>query len=62
MKHAKKVKRKMTREEIEKKKKRIIRTFIISISVLVLLIVAYIANDFIILDKNKTTNIVILFK
>ena len=59
MKHAKKVKRKMTREEIEKKKKRIIRTFIISISVLVLLIVAYIANDFIILDKNKTTNIVI---
>lgn len=58
-KNAKVNKRKMTREEIEKKKKRIIKTFIIILIVFILSIIAYIANDFIILDKNKTTNLVI---
>lgn len=52
-------KRKMTREEIEKKKKRIIKTFIIILIFCIIAIIAYIANDFIILDKNKTTNLVI---
>lgn len=58
-KNAKVNKRKMTKEEIEKKKKRIIKTFIIILIVFILSIIAYIANDFIILDKNKTTNLVI---
>lgn len=52
-------KRKMTREEIEKKKKRIIKVFFTIVILIVMAIILYIANDFIILDKNKTTNLVI---
>ena len=54
-----KTKRNMTPEEIEKKKKRIIKAFITIVSIVVILIIAMIANDFIILDHNKKTNLVI---
>lgn len=54
-----KTKRNMTPEEIEKKKKRIIKAFITIVSIVVILIIAMIANDFIILDNNKKTNLVI---
>lgn len=53
-----KTKRNMTPEEIEKKK-RIIKAFITIVSIVVILIIAMIANDFIILDHNKKTNLVI---
>lgn len=52
-------KQKLTHEEIEKKKKKIIRIFLVIVVLVVLAIVAMIANDFIILGKNKTTNLVI---
>lgn len=55
----KKPKRRLTAEEIEKKKKRIIKTFITIVIIIVLGIIALIANNFIILDKNKNTNLVI---
>ena len=45
--------------EIQKKKKRIIIALLTIITLIVLFIIAYIANEFIILDKNKTTNLVI---
>ena len=45
--------------EIRKKKKRIMITFITIITLIILFIIAYIANEFIILDNNKTTNLVI---
>ena len=51
--------RKMTRDEIERKKKIIIRTFITVVALLVIFIVAMILNNFIILDNNKTTNLII---
>ena len=54
-----KPKRKMTPEQIEKKKKNIIRTFITIVALLVIFIIAMILNNFIILDNNKTTNLVI---
>lgn len=54
-----KPKRKMSKEEIEKKKKIIIKTFIITIAVIVVSIIGLVANDYIILDKNKKTNLVI---
>ena len=54
-----KTKPKMTKQEIEKKKKRIIRIFIIALIVLVLAIVLYNINNYIILDKNKSINLVI---
>ena len=54
-----KMKRNMTPEEIEKKKKRIIKAFITIVSIVVILIIAMIANDFIILYHNKKTNLVI---
>ena len=57
MKETKKVK--MTKEQIEKKKKRIIKTFITILVILVVAIIGYKANDYIILDKNKTINLVI---
>lgn len=53
------MKRKMTREQIEKKKKRIIKTFITIIAIIIVAIIGYKANDYIILDKNKTINLVI---
>ena len=54
-----KEKRKLTREEIERKKKLITRIFFIIISFIAIFIIGLIANNFIILDKNKTTNLVI---
>ena len=54
-----KEKRKLTKEEIERKKKLITRIFFIIISLIVIFIIGLIANNFIILDKNKTTNLVI---
>ena len=50
---------KMTKEQIEKKKKRIIKTFISIIAIIVICIIGYKANDYIILDKNKKTNLVL---
>ena len=58
----KKVKRKgkrMAKEEMEKKKKIITRTFFTILAILVIMFVALIINDYIILDKNKKTNLVI---
>ena len=56
---AKKTKRKMTKEEIQAKKKKIIKRFIIILVFIALLFAAYIANDYIILDSNSKTNLVI---
>ena len=50
---------KMSREEIEKKKKMIKKTFITVIVLFVIFIIAMIVNNFVILDNNKTTNLVI---
>lgn len=52
-------KKRLTAEEIAKKKKRIIKTFLTIVIIIVLGIIALIANNFIILDKNKNTNLVI---
>lgn len=49
----------MTKEQKEKKKKRIIKTFIIIVAIIIIGIIVYKINDYIILDKNKTTNLVI---
>ncbi len=59
MKYSNKRGKRMTKDEIEKKKKIIVRAFITIIAIVVLCIIAYIANDYIILGKNKTTNLVI---
>ena len=48
-----------TKEQIEKKKKRIIKTFITIIAIILIGIIAYNLNDYIILDKNKNINLVI---
>ena len=56
MKSTKKAKR-MT--SINQKKKRIIRIFIIILAIIIIGIVGFIANDHIIVGKNKTTNLVI---
>lgn len=55
----KKEKRKMTKNEIEKKKKIITRTLITILAIIILATIAFIANDYIILDSNKTTNLII---
>lgn len=47
------------KEEVEKKKKRIIKIFFMIVAIILLGIIALIANDYIILDKNKKTNLVI---
>ena len=52
-------KRKMTIEEINRKKKIITRTFFTILSLLIIFIVAMIANNYIIFDKNDTINLVI---
>ena len=54
-----KPKRKMTPEQVEKKKKNIIRTFITIVALLAIFTIAMILNNYIILGKNKTTNLVI---
>ncbi len=51
MKRGRRSKEPMTKEQIEKKKKKIIKRFIIIVAIIILAIIAYIANDFIILDK-----------
>ena len=52
-------KKRMTKEEIEKKKKNIIKRFLIVIAIIVIFVIMLIANEFIILDKNKNVNLVI---
>ena len=59
MKHVKQKSKRMSKEEVEKKKKTIIRIFIAIIAIVIICIAGYIANDYIILGKNKTTNLVI---
>ena len=54
-----KQKTKMSKEEIEKKKKIIKKTFITIIALFAIFIIAMIVNNFVILDNNKTTNLVI---
>ena len=58
-KRVEKPKKRMTKEEIEKKKKNIIKTFLTIVAIIVIFIIGLIANEFIVLDKNKTTNLVI---
>ena len=53
------MKQKMTKEQIEKKKKRIIKIFISIITIIIIGIIAYNVNNYIILDKNKKINLVI---
>ena len=55
----KKLKVTMTKEQIEKKKKRIIKIFIAIIAIIIVAIIGYKINDYIIFDKNKTINLVI---
>ena len=55
----KKQKNKMSKEGIEKKKSIIVKTFITILAIIVIAIVALIANDYIVLDNNKRTNLVI---
>lgn len=55
----KKEKKKMTRSEINKKKKTITRILMAILIIIILAVIAFIANDYIILDKNKTTNLII---
>lgn len=52
-------KQKLSKEGVERKKKKIVRIFLAVVVLVVLGIGAMIANDFIVLDKNKTTNLVI---
>ena len=49
----------MTPEQIKKKKKKIIRIFITIVIIIAIGIIGMIANEFIILDNNKTTNLII---
>ena len=51
--------KRMSVEEVEKKKKIIIRTGITILAIIVLFIIAMIANNYIILDNNTTTNLII---
>ena len=53
------MKQRMTKEQIEKKKKRIIKTFIAIIAIILIGVIAYNVNNHIILDKNKNINLVI---
>ena len=50
------MKQKMTKEQIEKKKKRIIKIFVSIIAIIIIGIIAYNVNNYIILDKNKNIN------
>lgn len=51
--------KRMSNQEIERKKKLIKRTFFTIVALLVIFIVAMIANNYIILDNNERTNLVI---
>lgn len=55
----KKLKRNMSQEQIEKKKKKITRVFITIVALVIICIVAFIANEYIVLDNNTKTNLVI---
>ncbi len=52
-------KRVQTRQDIERKKRKIIKTFFTIVALIVIFIIGLIANNFIILDNNKETNLVI---
>lgn len=54
-----KEKRKLTKEEVERKKKLITKIFFTIIILTIVFIIGLITNNFIILDKNKTTNLII---
>ncbi len=49
----------LSKIEIEKKKKRILITFFTIVALIVLMIIAFIANEFIITENYKTTNLII---
>lgn len=49
----------MTKEQVKEKKKKVKKIFIIILIIIVVGIIGYIANDYIVLDKNKTINLVI---
>lgn len=51
--------KRMAKEDVEKKKKRIIKIFFTILAIIVLAFALLIANDYIVLDKNKKTNLVI---
>ena len=51
--------KRMVKEEVEKQKKKIGKIFLTIVAIIAIALIAIIANDFIILDKNKTTNLVI---
>ena len=53
------MKQRMTKDQMEKKKKRIIKIFITIISIILIGVIAYNINNYIILDKNKNINLVI---
>ena len=53
------MKSKMTKEQIEKKKKRIIKILVSILVIIIIGIIAYNINNYIILDKNKNINLVI---
>lgn len=53
------MKQRMTKEQIEKKKKRITKILIAIIAIIIIGILAYNINNHIILDKNKNINLVI---
>lgn len=55
----KKEKRNMTKEQIENKKKKIKKIFSIIIGIILLIIIGLVANNYIVFDKNKKTNLVI---
>lgn len=50
---------KMTKQQIEKKKKKIVKIFIAILSIIIILMIGYKVNDYIILGKNKNINLVI---
>ena len=52
-------KRRLTREEVEIKKRKIKKCFLTILAIIILAIIAMIVNDFVIIDNNKTTNIII---
>ena len=53
------MKSKMTKEQIEKKKKRIIKILVSILVIIIIGIITYNINNYIILDKNKNINLVI---
>ena len=59
IKKTKKEPKRMSKEQVEEKKKIIIKVFFSIVAIILLTFVALIANDYIILDNNKKTNLVI---